>query len=158
MVTSQKIKSPKSRSLFDHIKHIRSVQSSDYYESLTDVEKKTFSHYMILKALSMDPMLIEMVAELFQYFDKIPSKRFYQLLIGLVPKNNRFCPWIKNSSSNRFNDDILLLVSRYFQVSTLQANEYVNIFFKTDDGINQLIEICRSNGLNESEIEKIVSV
>src|SRR5271169_6605245 len=69
--------------LFDHIKHIRSIQDPNYYRNLSDLDSKSFNHFMILKALSMNPVLLEDISNLFRYFDKIPSPQFYKLLIGL---------------------------------------------------------------------------
>jgi hypothetical protein len=72
---------PKKRSLFDHVKQIRQVQDPNYYKNLSDEDKKTFNHFMILRALAMDDPMVEDMAQLYQYVDKIPSAQFYQLLI-----------------------------------------------------------------------------
>lgn len=145
---------PKKRSLFDHVKHIRQVQDPDYYLSLSPEEKKTFNHFMIVRALSMDESIVEDMAQLYQVFDKIPSPQFYQLLIALVPKSTRFYPWIK-SKKMKHKKDLLRYVSQRFKVSTHQANEYVNILLRSDEGQAELIDICKSFGLDDKQVEDL---
>ena len=145
---------PKKRSLFDHVKHIRQIQDPDYYLSLSQEEKKTFNHFMIVRALSMDSSIVEDMAQLYQVFDKIPSPQFYQLLIALVPKSNRFYPWIK-SKKMKHKKDLLKYVSQRFKVSTHQANEYVNILLRSDQGQAELIDICKSFGLDDKQVEDL---
>lgn len=145
---------PKRKSLFDHVKHIRQVQDPDYYIDLSIDDRKSFNHFMILRALSMDAAIVEDMASLYQYLDKIPSPQFYQLLIALVPKSNRFYPWVK-SKKMRHNKELLNYVAQKFKVSTFQANEYVNILLKTDNGQNELIDLVKSFGLDDKEVESI---
>ena len=145
---------PKKRSLFDHVKHIRQVQDPNYYINLPDYDQKGFNHYMILRALSMDDVLVETMAQLYQIFDKIPSPQFYQLLISLVPKNNRFCPWIKSKVMK--HDKVLVdYVSKRFVVSKYQANDYINLLLRTEEGQGELVAICKSFGLEDKEVEEL---
>lgn len=144
----------KKKSLFDHVKQIRQVQDPDYYNDLSAEDKKSFNHFMILRALSMDEAIVEDMAALYQYFDKIPSPQFYQLLIALVPKSNRFYPWVK-SKKMKHKKELLGYVAKRFQVSTFQANEYVNILLRTEDGQAELVNIVKSFGLDDKQIEEI---
>lgn len=145
---------PKKRSLFDHVKHIRQVQDPNYYKELSPDEKKSFNHFMILRALSMDADIVEDMAMLYQYFDKIPSPQFYQLLIALVPKSNRYYPWVK-SKKLKHKKDLLGYVAKRFQVSTFQANEYVNILLRTENGQSELVDIVKAFGLDDKQIEEL---
>jgi hypothetical protein len=146
---------PKERGLFDHVKHIRTIKSADYYDLLSDNEKKSFNHFMILKALSMDSSMVEICSELYKLFDKIPSKQFYKLLIDVTPKSSRFFPWIKKK--HIWHSQALLdIISKHFEVSNRQSNEFVNILIQNDSGINRLIEICKLYGIDDKEIEKMI--
>lgn len=145
---------PKRRSLFDHIKHIRQVQDPAYYVNMSDDDRKTFNHFMIIRALSMDEEILEDMAQLYQIFDKIPSPQFYQLLIALVPKSMRFYPWVK-SRKMKHSKGLLALVAKRFQVSNHQANEYVNLLLRTEDGQAELVNICKAFGLEDKEVEKL---
>jgi len=104
----------------------------------------------------MDDTLVEDMAQLYQIFDKIPSPQFYQLLIALVPRNNRFCPWVK-SKVMKHNKVLLGYVQQRFKVSKYQANDYVNILLRTEEGQGELVSICKAFGLSDQEIEKLFS-
>lgn len=145
---------PKRRSLFDHVKHIRQVQDPNYYVNMSEDDRKSFNHFMIVRALSMDEEILETMAQLYQIFDKIPSAQFYQLLIALVPKSMRFYPWVK-SKKMKHNKDLLSLVAKRFQVAKYQANEYVNILLRSEDGQAELVNICKAFGLEDKEVEKL---
>jgi len=145
---------PKRKSVFDHVKAIRQIQDPNYYNNLSDDDKKSFTHFMIIRALSMDSDIVEDMAQLYQVIDKIPSPQFYQLLISLVPKSNRYYPWIK-SKKFKHNKQLLELVAKRFVVSKFQANDYINLLLQCDGGQVELISICQAFGLSEKEIEEI---
>jgi hypothetical protein len=144
----------KKKSLFDHVKHIRSVQDPNYYNNLSEDDRKSFNHFMIVRALAMDDYLVEDMAQLYQVFDKIPSPQFYQLLIALVPRNNNFCPWIKTRTL-KHNKLLLSYVAKRFNVSKYQANDYVNLLLRTENGQSELVAICKAFGLENKEVEEL---
>ena len=152
--TKSEDKGPKRRTLFDHIKEIRQVQDPEYYKNLSEDDRKSFNHYMIIRALAMDDTLVEDMAQLYQVFDKIPPPQFYQLLIALVPRNNRFSPWIK-SKVMKHNKELLSLVAKRFQVCQHHANEYINLLLRTEEGQGELVNICKAFGLSDSEVEDL---
>lgn len=152
--TPSEIGGPKKKSLFDHVKAIRQVQDPNYYINLSEDDRKSFNHFMILRALSMDESIVEDMAQLYQIFDKIPSPQFYQLLIALVPRSNRFYPWVKSKVMK--HDKILLeLVAKRFKISKYQANDYVNILLRSEAGQIELVNICKFFGLEDKEIEEM---
>lgn len=102
----------------------------------------------------MDDNILQEISFLYRYFDIIPSAQFYQLLIALTPKENRWIPWIKTKIV-KHNQDLLNLVAKNYQISKRQANEYVNVLVATNEGLERLIELCQSMGLNDSEIENL---
>lgn len=159
MKTSKKTKNvdnlPKKKSLFDHVKHIRQIQDPDYYTRLSEDDRKSFNHFMIIRALAMDDTLVEDMAELYPYFDKIPSPQFYTLLIAMVPKSMSFHPWIK-SKFMKHKSELLDIVGKRFQIPKYQANAYVNILLRSDEGQAELINICRAFGLNDDEIQTLL--
>lgn len=149
---SEASNAPKRRILFDHVKHIRQVQDPNYYVNLSEDDRKTFTHFMILRALAMDESIVEDMAELYKILDKVPSAQFYQLLIALVPKSIKFYPWIK-ASVLKHNKKLLEYVAKRFQVSKYQANDYVNLLLRTENGQAELVSILKAFGLEDKEIE-----
>jgi hypothetical protein len=145
---------PKRRSLFDHVNHIRKVQDPDYYVNLSEDDRKSFNHFMLIRAFSMDESMVEDMAQLYQIFDKVPPPQFYQLLIALVPKSNRFYPWIK-SKMLKHDKKLLDYVAKRFKVSKYQANDYVNLLLRTEEGQGELVLILKSFGLEDKEVEEM---
>lgn len=145
---------PKRLSLFDHVKHIRQTQDPNYYNNLSEDDKKSFNHFMIVRALSMDEDLVEDMAGLYQYIDKIPSPQFYTLLITMVPKSYTYHPWIK-SKLLKHKKELLTYVAKRFQVSTYQANAYVTILLGTENGQTELVNIVKAFGLDDKEINEL---
>jgi wyosine [tRNA(Phe)-imidazoG37] synthetase (radical SAM superfamily) len=145
---------PKRRSLFDHVKHIRQVQDPNYYVNLSEDDGKTFTHYMILRALSMDEAIVEDMAELYKILDKVPSAQFYQLLIALIPKNLKFYPWVKTRNM-KHNKKLLELVAQRFKVPEYQAKDYCSLLILTEEGRIELVNICKTFGLEDREVEEL---
>lgn len=144
----------KTKSLFDHVKHIRQVQSPDYYDSLSEADRKTFSKYMILRVLSMDKTIIEEISYISKYFEVLPDKQFYKLLIGVLPKSYGFNPYIK-SNVKQPNETILGCITNYFNVGKKDAVDYYNILITHDAGINQIVNLVKNYGYTEKEVEKL---
>ena len=144
----------KTKSLFDHVKHIRQVQSPDYYDSLSESDRKTFSKYMILRVLSMDKTIIEEISYISKYFEVLPDKQFYKLLIGFIPKSYSFHPYIK-SSLKQPNETIIGCIVNYFNVGKKDAVDYYNILISHEDGINQLVTMIKNYGYTDKEVEKL---
>ena len=144
----------KQLGLFDHVKHVRSVQTPNYYKNLSELDRKTFNPFMILKALSMNPSLVDDISTLFKYFDKVPHAQFYQLLIGLIPPDKRFYPWVK-AKKKPFSKRLLELIAQYFEISEKEAAEYAVLLSSTDKGKQELKELCADFGLGEREIKEI---
>lgn len=145
----------KALGLFDHVKHIRTVQTPDYYTNLAELDRKSFNHYMILQALSMDPQLLGVVSTLYRFFDVIPSPQFYTALIAFIPKDSTFYPWI--GSKNKYKKELLDLMVRRFEVSFQQAEEYVDLLSLTDEGVASLVYICQGFGKTDNEIQELLS-
>lgn len=145
---------PKRRTLFDHVKHIRQVQDPNYYNNLSEDDRKTWNHFMIIRALSMDEALVEAMASLYPIFDKIPPAQFYTLLIAIVPRSFKFSPWVK-TKVKKHSKELLEIVGKRFQVPKYQANTYVNILLRNDDGKDEIVRICKAMGLEDKEIEDL---
>jgi len=143
--------------LFDHVKHIRGVQDPNYYKNLSELDRKSFdnNHFMILKALSMNPAIVGDIADIFRFMGKIPSAQLYQLLIGgIVPKDKRFYPWIKGKKSP-FGLKLIQLIAQYFEISEMEATEYATLL-STTGHINELKKLCEDFGLEEREVKDVM--
>lgn len=152
----KKSETPKELGLFDHVKHIRQVQDPNYYDNLTELDRKSFDQFMILRALSMNPELLDDISVLYKYLEKIPDRQFYKLLITLVPLDRRWYKWIKGKK-RQFTAQAIRLFAKWFEVSTSEAEDYAKILSRTEKGKRELFSICQGFGLTEKEVEKIMA-
>ena len=53
----------KKKSLFDHINQITTIQNPNYWDEISDEDKKSWSNYMVNRFLSMKPEWIDLVNE-----------------------------------------------------------------------------------------------
>ena len=147
----------RTRGLFDHVKHIRQVQSKDYYDTLSESERKTFSKFMILRVLSMDSKIVDEISYISKYMEVLPDKQFYDLLIKCIPKDYRFYPYIKKSTKE-INSTIIKCITEKYQIGSADASDYYSLFIQTESGINNLVELIQSYGYSQSEVEKLFDV
>jgi len=149
---------PKSLGLFDHVKQIQQVQNPDYFQNLSDEDKKSFNHFMILRALSMNPARLEDMALIYRFFSTIPSPQLYRLLITICPPDRRYYPWIKSKKESESNTKVCEYVRMKFESSPKEAKEYVDILNRTELGRKELFDICRGFGLPNKEVDKLLEV
>jgi hypothetical protein len=149
----------KGLTLFDHIKHIQKVQDPNYIDKLTELDLKTFNHFMLIRGLSMNPALLDDITTLARYFNKISSKQFYRLLISFIPPEHprAFHPWIKATKKHKYSKGLIKLLMRKFEASEKEAIDYANIFSMTDSGKEELFGICQGYGLTDKEVESLMS-
>jgi hypothetical protein len=145
----------KAKTLFDHINQIRNVKSPDYFEKLTDGDKKSFNHYMICRFLSMDPSCIYEASYLSKVFDKMDSKSFYKVCCAIIP-NARYTPYIK-SSRKKINSELVGYIVSRFNVGSHEAEDYYRVLINLPTGLETLGEICKGYGKTDKEIDKILN-
>jgi len=143
------------KTLFDHIKQITDVQSPKYWDTLEEGEKKTFSNYMILRFLSMKYEWVEMIGELQPLLQELPSKTLYLTLIDIIPKSKTFLKYIKPAKSEEYENWLVELVAKYYEVSLLEAEEYVGILYSIKEGHSKIKEIAERYGIEEKQIKKL---
>lgn len=144
----------KTRGLFDHINHIREVQNPNYYDGLSESDRKSWSNFMVLRALSMNPKFIEYAAILYQFFDIIPPAAMYRTVIGLVDKGKDYSKWVKAKPS-KYPKPLVELVAQHFEIPVSQAKGYVHIYLSNQEGKDTLREMAASYGKDDKEITKM---
>jgi hypothetical protein len=160
---SQRPTQLKSIGLFDHIKHIQYVKDPNYYDNLSEADRKTFNLFMILRGLSMNPSFIEYAAYLYRYLDTIPPAQFYRILIELYPKHSykEFYRWIKSSKDKEGADakkeaKVLDLIIEKYEIPKKEAKDYLRVFKASKSGETALTELIRGFGFSDKEVEEMI--
>ena len=142
----------KSKSLFDHIKEITSVQKPNYWDTLSDGDKKTWSNYMVHRFLSMKMDWIELVNELQKY--NLKPKELYKIYTNILPKGKQWLKYIKGEKKMQYADWLVNVVANEMKVSKKEAYEAVDMYMLSEGGILELREICVKWGVEPKKLEK----
>jgi hypothetical protein len=143
----------KALTLFDHLKQITDVQNPKYFDTLSDADLRTWSNYMVFRFLSMKYEWVELIADLQPYLQEIPPKSLYLTLIDIIPKSRTFLKYISPKKSENYEDWIVELVGIKYEVSKMEAEEYVKILYSIKGGHQTLKGIAQSYGVEEKKIK-----
>ena len=142
----------KKKSLFDHIKEITSVQKSDYWEKISEEDKKTWSNYMVHRFLSMKMEWVELVNELQKY--NLKPKDLYKLYTNVLPKGKQWLKYTKGRNQMEHPQWLINLVAVHMKSSKKEAYDAGEMYMLTEGGMLELGEICRKYGVEPKMIEK----
>ena len=143
----------KKKSLFDHVNAVTSQQSPDYWDSISDDDKKSWSNYMINRFLSMKPDWIDFVNEVQKY--PLQPKELYKVYIDILPKKKQWLKYIKGDKKMKYPKWVYEIVARHLQCSVREANDAVEMFEISAGGQSELTDILMKYGKTEDECRKI---
>ncbi len=144
-----------ARNLFDHIKAITQIQNKNYWDTLDESDKKTWSNYMVFRFLSMNPDWVLMVAQLQPYLQELPPKACYLALIDIIPKTRAFLKYMKAKSADTYETWLVDLVSKHYECSELSAETYLKILYSTKAGKTWIKELSEMYGTETKIITKL---
>ena len=144
-----------AKTLFDHIKEITSVQNPNYWDTLEESDKKTFSNYMIHRFLSMNSDWIEVLSEIQPYTQTLEPKQLYLALIGILPKGRYYLKYTKGKNDTKYESWLVDLIKQDFLCSQKEAEEYLEILYSTREGRENIKYICEKYGIESRQITKL---
>jgi hypothetical protein len=103
----------------------------------------------------MKPEWIELIADIQPYIQEAPPKAMYLALISLIPKTRAFLKYMKPASADKYEGWVIELVARYYEVSKLEAEDYVHILYQTTVGKTHIKEIAEAYGTDPKQITKL---
>jgi hypothetical protein len=145
----------KPATIFDHISQL--THRKKPWEKLSEADQKSFAPYIINRWLSMNPDLIETI-DLFQQYTIGPlsKKHVYQLYYDILPKANVRSKYIKGKKLDKYNKELVKFIARHYEVNSQKAKEYIDLFKKTNGGLNHLNKLLKMYGKTEKEIKKLL--
>lgn len=154
-MTIKKKATIKSRTLFHHLKEITSNQSPDYFDTLSESDKKTWSTFMIVKFLSMNENWTPIINEIQKIAHTLEPSVLYKLLINVIPKSNVFLKYIKAADDAKFESWVVELFAKHFQTSNAKSVDYLKILYASDEGRDVIQDVCESYGVEPTKIKKL---
>ena len=143
----------KRKNLFDHINAITSQQHSNYWDEITDEDKKSWSNYMVNRFLSMKMEWIEFVNEVQKY--PLKPKELYKVYTDILPKKKQWLKYIKGDKEMKYPKWVYEIVSKHLQISLREASDAVDMYELSHGGQAELTDILIKYGKTEEEIRKI---
>ena len=141
----------KRKSLFDHINQITTTQNPNYWDEISDEDKKSWSNYMVNRFLSMKPEWIDLVNELQKY--NLEPKELYKLYTNILPKGKRWLKYVKGRNDMDYPEWLINVVRNNDNCSRREAIEAVDMLMLTEGGMMELGELGRKWGIEEKKIK-----
>ena len=145
--------SVKKKSLFDHVNQVTSVQNPNYWEDISDEDKKTWSNYMVNRFLSMKSDWIELVNEVQKY--TLEPKELYKVYTSILPKKKQWLRYIKGDKKMDYPKWVYEIVAKDMQVSMREAVSAVEVYAISTGGQSELADILLKYGTEDKEIRKL---
>lgn len=109
--------------LFDILNDIKVYKKGNLLDQ--SEYEKAFDKFMIIRFLSMNDDLCEIVNFINDFQDVLSKKQLYKLLIDIVPVTKSYDPYVKSEGVD-YGDDVKK-VAEYYQCSYKDAKEYIQI-------------------------------
>jgi len=144
----------KPASLFDHLSFITDKKRK--WETLSELDRKSFSPYLINRWLSQTPELIEYV-DMFQRYTigLLEPRDVYKLYYDFLPKKKFFSKYVKGKKQETVNEELVTIIKDHLQVSETEAIEYTEIL-KIQEKDHIFKELLIRYGKDEKEIKKLL--
>ena len=143
----------KKKNLFQHLSQVTTRQNPDYWSTLSEEDKKTWSNYMIHRFLSMKMEWVEVVNELQKY--KLQPKDLYKLYINILPKGKQFLKYTKRRDQMDYPNWEINVIRNHLECSRVEAIEALDLYMLTEGGMLELGEICQKWGVEPKKIEEL---
>mgnify|MGYP003149222484 CR=1 FL=1 len=143
----------KKKSLFDHVNQVTSVQNPNYWDDISDEDKKSWSNYMINRFLSMKSEWTDLVNEV----QKVPlePKELYKVYTSILPKKKQWLRYIKGDKKMKHPKWVYEIVAKHLQCSIREASDAVEMFEISTGGQSELADILFKYGVEQKEVRKL---
>ena len=143
----------KKKSLFDHVNQVTSVQNPNYWDEISDEDKKSWSNYMINRFLSMKSDWIDLVNEVQKY--PLEPKNLYKVYTSVLPKKKQWLRYVKGDKKMKYPKWVYEIVVKHLQCSMREANDAVEMYDISHGGQAELGDILLRYGVEEKEVRKL---
>lgn len=141
---------PKVASIFDFLNALTKEKRD--WDSFSEMDKKAFSPWMINRWLSMRMEYVEVVDYLQKYtIGLLEPREVYNLYKDVLPNAPFFAKYIKSKSEEKYDKELLQVLSKHFELSFDEVREYIPLMGK--DGVESVLV---KYGYSEKEKKKLL--
>lgn len=140
----------KGATVFDLISGVTDKKRE--WSKWSETDQKKFTPFIVNRWLSMRMELTELINEFQTYtIGQLSPRDTYRLYYDLLPTNKSFAKYIKGKSEDRYEKDLVAQIAEHYQVSKLEASDYIDLMDKT-----QCERILSMYGYSEAEKKKLL--
>ena len=150
-IKKRKSQTLKKKNLFQHLSQVTTQQNPDYWNTLSEEDKKTWSNYMIHRFLSMKMEWVDVVNEIQKY--NLRPKDLYRLYSNIFPKRKQWLKYVKGKKDMKHPKWVLKKIAEYYEVSIVESQEYAELFYSTEKGKMDLKVLLEKYGVDPKLIK-----
>ena len=143
----------KRKNLFDHINAITTQQNPNYWNEISDEDRKSWSNYMVNRFLSMKMDWVELVNEVQKY--PLKPKELYKVYTDILPKKRQWLKYIKGDKEMKYPKWVYEIVTKHSQCSMRESSDAVDVYELSAGGQAELADILLKYGIEEKEVRKL---
>ena len=144
-----------AKKLFDHLTAITAEQDPNYFDKLTEEDKKSWSNFMINRFLSMKPEWVELIASIQPLTQTLEPEQMYKLYINILPKGKQYLKYTKGKADEKYESFLVELIKKEYDCSERHAIEYIEVLYSTREGRENIKYICERYAVPKKEITKL---
>ena len=70
-------------------------------------------------------------------------KEVYHVYEEFIPQGKVYLKWVKGKANKKYNDKLVDYVRQYYEVSSVEAKDYIDILSRDEKGIESLVNIVK---------------
>ena len=152
MKQTTKRKSQKKKAPWEWTKDLLTSQK-ERLEDYSDYEIKSWSNYMTNRFLSMKSDWIEVINEIQKY--PLNPKELYRIYRDILPRKNQFLKYVKGKKNMSHQQWVIDIITKHFEISTAEAVSYLDMYYLSEQGKQDLLTIIKGYGVDPKEIKKL---
>ena len=137
-----------SKTIFEHIGNLTYNKANP--TTYTESDWKSYLPYMINRWLSMYKEYTHLI-DCTQKYYSLPKDVHYKMLSGILPKKKVFTKYIKGTKVEKYNSDLINLLTIHFEISKDEVKDYIKLLEKSE-----IIRILNKYGYTDKEIRKMI--
>jgi len=145
----------KFANLFDHLNSITQKKPKNYWDKLSDGDKRTWSNYMILRYLSMNTNYLDFISEYQLYLQELDPSSLSKVLIDFLPYDKSFLKYISGEKEEKYESWLVDIFVNHYQTSKKEVVDYLKILYINYEGKSHIKQICEMYGVEPTKIKKI---
>ena len=108
---------------------------------------------MINRFLSMKSDWLEVVNEVQKY--PLSPKELYRVYRDILPRRNQFLKYVKGKKNMNYEEWVIDLVAKHFEISVSEAISYLEMYYLSEQGKQDLLTLIQSYGVDPKEYKKL---